>query len=171
MDTIQIICHTFNESKNINDISYNDNNQKLLIEFCLEFMYDINLNDYFTEKNIKRIGQGKFRDQLLKRFNSKCIIDPIYFDTEDDCEACHIIPVNEFNDYNIDNGILLGNKFHKRFDKYELSINPETYKLELKSDINSESIKQIEGMIIEQLKNFPGIKYYLTKHYEKFKNQ
>ena len=70
-------------------------------------MYEININNYFIEKNIKRINQGKFRDKLIDRFNTKCLIDPEDNDNELICQACHIIPVNEINDYNIDNGLFL----------------------------------------------------------------
>jgi predicted restriction endonuclease len=168
MDNIKLMCKLFNETKNINELSYNNNDEKLLLEFCLEFMYEININEYFKEERPKRIGQGKFRDQLIDR-HEICVIDPENNNLVRMCEACHIIPVNEFNDYNIDNGILLGRIFHGFFDSYELSINPNTYKIELQGDaLYANSIKKFNGFVIEKLKNYQGMIPYLEKHYEKF---
>jgi predicted restriction endonuclease len=169
MDTIKLVCDNFSKSKNINKLLDEIGNNRLLIEFYLEYVYDININDYLKEINIKRINQSKFREQLIKRWNSKCIIDPEDNDNIYICEACHIVPISEINDYNIDNGLFLGKNFHTFFDRYELSINPETLTIELCGEaLRANRIKKFNNVKLEQLQNFPRIQYYLRKHYEKF---
>ena len=135
------------------------------LNFLLENIYNIKVIN--REEKIKRLGQQDFKKILLEKYNNKCII------TENDCleelEACHIIPVSENENYEIDNGLLLERNIHITFDKYYWSINPETLKIEILNDINVGSIKKYNNnkvnlLLTNQLKN------NLMKHYLNFKN-
>ena len=50
----------------------------------------------------------------MEKFNKKCIV------TNDNCvrelTACHIIPIKENENYDIDNGLLLKESIHRTFD-------------------------------------------------------
>lgn len=64
-----------------------------------------------------RIGQGKFRNEVLERFLNSCAISQI--DQSEILEACHIKPwINSTDDEKLDkyNGILLNRNLHKLFD-------------------------------------------------------
>ena len=90
-----------------------------------------------------RLSQKEFRKELLKKFNNKCII------TNEDCldelEACHLIPINEEESYNINNGIILTSNLHKTFDKYLWSINLNTLKMKINNNKNIGNIKKYVG--------------------------
>ena len=169
---IKDICKKYVTTKDIDklkdDIIDNDINL-ILIEFHLNFEYNININLSFNILN-KRIGQQLFRKKLMERFDNKCMIDPDNYNLPSDCEACHIIPVCKFNDYNINNGLFMNKIVHKYFDSYEMSINPESYKIELKGKaFDQNQIKKLEGKNINILTKYDGIICYLKMHYNEFK--
>ena len=112
---------------------------KLHLNFLLENCYDIEIK----ENKHHRLNQQQFRHELLKKYNSKCII------TNEDCidelEACHIIPVSDNESYELNNGLLLRSNIHKTFDKFLWSINPDTLIIEGKNDIKLGNIKKYIG--------------------------
>ena len=110
------------------------------LNFLLENIYNIKIIE--NDKSRVRLSQKEFRKELLKKFN-KCII------TNEDCieelEACHLIPINEKESYNINNGIILTSNLHKTFDKYLWSINPNTLTIEINNNKNVGNIKKYVG--------------------------
>lgn len=84
-------------------------------------------NDNNTTIHKIRNEQQKFRDEIIER-DTKCIISNT-ISTE--CQACHIIPVEDGGNYNINNGLLLNACLHITFDKYLWTINPVTLKVVL----------------------------------------
>jgi predicted restriction endonuclease len=133
------------------------------LTFLLENIYNIKVIE--IDKSRVRLNQKDFRDGLLEKFNNKCVV------TDEDCidelEACHIIPINEKECYNIDNGLILTSNLHKTFDKYLWSINPNTLKIEIKNNKNVGNIKKYESNKINiKLNNdlFNNLNY----HYNKF---
>jgi hypothetical protein len=131
------------------------------LKFLLENCYDIDV----TENIKQRLNQTEFRNELLKKFNSCCLI------TGEDCEielaACHIIPVKDEESYDIDNGLLLRSNLHNTFDKYLWSINPETLIIESRTNIKVGNISQYVGQKIK-LSLTPDLKTNLGKHYQIF---
>jgi len=171
---IKDICKNYETTKNIDvlkDSIIENNIDLILVNFHLNFEYNINIDPLFNILN-KRIGQQLFREKLMKRFDSKCIIDPDNYNLPTDCEACHIIPVHKFNDYNINNGLFMNKLVHEYFDRYELSINPDSNKIELKGKaMEQNQLKRLDGKIINILEEYNAIKYYLRMHYNEFKKK
>lgn len=92
------------------DFGYNDINLfKFDVDYYLD-MYQLNL----TEPKKIRSDQDKFRDKLIERYK-QCVItetDP------EECDAAHIVPLSESNNYDVDNGLLLTKSLHETFDKH-----------------------------------------------------
>ena len=112
--------------------------------------------------------QSVYRKSIIKRFN-KCIVSNY---DEEICEASHIIPFSESENFDVDNGLLLNNILHKLFDKHYWSINPTTLCFEIikYSTVNIYNImKQYDNQCIEILKKYPKTNGYLTAHYNKSK--
>ena len=126
------------------------------------YMYD-KYNYLYCEDNINnkinRNGQITFKKLLIERY--KCCI--ISKNTENTCDAAHIIPYSKLdtnNKYNIDNGLLIRTDLHRYFDNKILKINPQTLIISfdsewlnknknyeeynnIKVDINENSIKYL----------------------------
>ena len=91
-----------------------------------DIKYNILLNKSLTCEQNVRVGQEKFRKDLIKKYNN-CVISKV---VPDRCQACHIIPYSESNlnnKFDVDNGLLLRTDLHILFDKYLLSINPDNF--------------------------------------------
>ncbi len=120
----------------------------------------------------KRIDQDKFRDLLIKRYN-KCIITG---NGDAVCEGCHIIPLSECNNYDIDNGLLLDNSIHTLFDKYLLTIYHKTSQIMIKEKIlkndNYVNFTKYNGMKIENLNQntLNNLKLHNEKYFENNNN-
>ena len=135
------------------------------LNFLLENIYNIKIIE--NDKSRVRLSQKEFRKELLKKFN-KCII------TNEDCieelEACHLIPINEKESYNINNGIILTSNLHKTFDKYLWSINPNTLKIEINNNKNVGYIKKYVGNKVN-IKLNDELFNNLNYHYSNFINK
>ena len=136
------------------------------LNFLLENIYNIKIIE--NDKSRVRLSQKEFRKELLKKFNNKCII------TNEDCldelEACHLIPINEKESYNINNGIILTSNLHKTFDKYLWSINPKTLKIEINNNKNVGNIKKYVGNKVN-IKLNDELFNNLDYHYSNFINK
>jgi predicted restriction endonuclease len=131
------------------------------LQFLLENCYNINI---ITTKS-KRLNQKEFRESILKKYNNMCVV------SNNDCivelTAAHIIPVSEEDNYEEDNGLLLTETLHKTFDKYYWSINPNTMKIEINTNVNVGQIKQYNGMRL-QLDMNSIMKSKIIWHYNMF---
>jgi predicted restriction endonuclease len=112
------------------------------LNFLLENIYSIKI----IESKRKRLNQTEFRNEILNKFNYKCIISNI--SCIDELTAAHIIPIKDNENYDIDNGLLLTENLHKTYDKYRWSINPDTLLVEINKNINVGSIKYYENQKI-----------------------
>jgi predicted restriction endonuclease len=152
---------------------YNFKTQDLCFENLFIIMqdilkYDINcneLNEYLRitdNDELNRMQQNKFKENLFIKYK-KCIITE---NDVDECEACHIIPLERKYSYDVNNGILLSSSLHKTFDKFIWSINPITSCIEINNENNKKYL----------INNFNNNKINLDKetlknlewHYEKF---
>lgn len=132
----------------------------LHLNFMLKNLYDIKI----VENKRKRLNQKEFRECLINKY--KCCI--VSSETcLDELAAAHIIPINEKENYDIDNGLLLCENLHKTFDKYKWSINPETLMIEIKKNCNVGSIKKYENKILNINMN-PILRKNLYEHYKNF---
>lgn len=128
--------------------------------------------EQYFEITEKRIGQNKFRHEIIER-DKYCVLTK---SNSDMCEACHIISYNECNasnKYDINNGILLESGLHKLFDKYLWSVNPTTQKVEVSNKLlNDNSYWLINKYNNNKLNFNDNILNNLVMHYNKFiKNQ
>lgn len=119
-----------------------------------------------------RRGQRKFREKLIKKYNSKCALLGIHSSL---CDAAHIYPYSECKSveekYDENNGILLSATLHKAYDKNyfwidEISCEIKINYLQLKKD-NIEDLKAVgldgfDNFYISKLDNKLG-KEYLRK--------
>jgi hypothetical protein len=100
---------------------------KIDVDFLLS-IYQIQL----TEPKKIRSKQEIFRCNLIHRDNACVITNNDY----DECDAAHIIPLLDSNNYDIDNGILLDKSLHSSFDKNYWCIHPETLKVIINDKYN-----------------------------------
>ena len=107
--------------------------------------------------------QVEFRQQLLDRFNNRCIV--MGNDCPLELEACHIIPVATNEDYSLENSLLLERNIHNTFDKYYWAINPDTFQMEILNDVNIGTIKKYQNI---KLLLCDDMKDYLREHYNIF---
>jgi superfamily II DNA or RNA helicase len=110
--------------------------------------------------------QQKFKNNLMKLYDGKCIITG----SIKPLEGAHIIPYSECNNFKIDNGLLLKSDIHTLFDNFDISINPNTMKVELTEEMkNDEECKKYHNKkIIIDNKYIDDIKNNLKVHYAKF---
>ena len=112
-----------------------------------------------------RPGQQKYKDQLLNKFGSACIVAG-----DDDYEllqACHIKPhsvCNKDEVYDVNNGLILSANVHCLLDTYKLSIDP----VSLKVVTHSTSYKKCNGKYIKCLEGSTKTLEYLKVHYDEY---
>ena len=87
-------------------------------------IFDSERNKVLTEV-LARPQQAKFRKQVLKRYNSTCLmtgerLNPVL-------QACHIIPVKDKGSDDISNSLCLRADIHILFDLGHIRIKPEGY--------------------------------------------
>ena len=98
---------------------------KAVVDFYMYDKYNYLYNIDTLEEQINRHGQILFKKQLIDRYQC-CVISK---NTEETCDAAHIIPYSKLtidNKYDINNGLLLRTDLHRYFDTKILKINPLT---------------------------------------------
>jgi len=117
------------------------------------------------ESKKKRMGQQEFRDGLFKMYSNTCVINGN--DCNVELEAAHIVPYAESGSYDLSNGLLLTSTFHKTFDKYLWSINPNTLCVEVAPGKNVGQISKWVGKKVK-LNITSELLANLSSHYSKF---
>ena len=125
-------------------------------------------NDDLNELHIfaRRIrkGQPKFRKNLPKKYNQKCIITncPI----KEVLEAAHILrhSISGINDSS--NGMLLRSDIHSLFDTDKIKINPQNYIIKVDSSLKDSEYRQFKGKKIKKDINgeYPSKRYLKIKY-------
>ncbi len=117
-----------------------------------------------------------FRKMILEHYNYKCIVSNTSNLAQ--LEAAHILPLKWMKYNTLDknrnindksNGILLNRNLHKTFDEYYWSINPNTQRVEVNSNIKLEELGNIINYNGNKLP-FKDDPYFLIKHYRYFLN-
>lgn len=109
-------------------------NQGLTEEEYSEYIQNENDERDAVLKAIKiRRGQQNFRKQLLKIYNSTCIITGCKI--VDILEAAHINPYRGTKDNHPSNGLLLRADIHTLFDLNFIAINPKSFAVELSAKL------------------------------------
>jgi hypothetical protein len=140
------------------------------LDLQLIFLDDYDIDIELEKKQKKsekedRFYQKKLRKDCMNKYNNKCTISG---NNEDILlEVAHIIPVSEckINKQKVDvnNTLLLWVDIHRFFDKYLISINPKTSKVET----NNKYLKTYDQLYVnlnDETKN------YLEYHYDKYIN-
>jgi ParB family chromosome partitioning protein len=135
----------------------------------------LNYNETITEqKNISRPLyvnclqrnpelQSEYRAKLIERYKN-CIISNLHPNL---CEACHIIPFSECENFDIENGLLLNPILHKLFDSHQFSIEPKTLIVKVnRNSIYYSYMKQFKNKKISILEQFTSVINNLETHYK-----
>lgn len=98
------------------------------------------INEYDERETILkaikiRRGQQDFRKELLKKYNSTCIITGCKI--VEILEAAHINPYRGEKENHISNGLLLRADIHTLFDLDLLAINPENFAVEISCKLSA----------------------------------
>ena len=110
-----------------------------------------------------RVGQGFYRQELIKKFDNKCAVTGI--NLEEILIASHIIPWRHSNDeerLDIENGILLSPLYDALFDKNLISFQDNGDIIISKQIQDTELISLID--INANIKIAEGMKKYLINH-------
>jgi hypothetical protein len=120
-------------------------------------------------KSKNRKGQSKFREQLIKKFDSKCALLGIHSKL---CDAAHIFPYADCkstNDkYNVNNGILLSATLHKAYDRNYFRIDEKTCQIKINyenlekddiHDLKDIGLNGFEDFYIKEIDNKEGREY------------
>jgi len=96
-----------------------------------------NLYKYEHVEETKKIVRNDriFREDVIKRYNETCVITGSDISV---CDVCHILPFakcDDYEKYDVNNGLLLRKDLHSLFDKQEIKIDLDTCVIELSSRI------------------------------------
>ena len=164
-DTKLIIYDIIKNFDNSKIVSLEDTIDDILLILEIEFnIKDIIItNNEITEIREKR-NDYQFRKSVINHYK-KCIISGLNVKR---CEVAHIKPFSQCDineKYDPNNGLLLDSGLHKLFDRYEFSINPETYMLVTKMDDDDLGLDEYQNKI---LNIEPNSKRYIEYHYSNF---
>lgn len=108
-------------------------------------------DDITLLQNVKariRRGQRLFRRNLIELYQGQCTISG--WGPTKALEAVHIVNHAETGINHTDNGIMLRADLHRLFDSNLLRINPETFCVELSSDLKASEYWELNGKRIEK---------------------
>jgi hypothetical protein len=119
-------------------------------------------------ESVQREGQAKFRAELLNVYNKKCAITDC--DVEAALDAAHISPYLGPQSNRIANGLLLRSDIHKLFDLYLISINPNTNRIVISSNLFNTCYEELNQKIVNfpQALSFHPSRQVLERHYNAF---
>ena len=131
----------------------------------LKLLYQHKYNTIITRNTTMQVrtNQAAFRAKVLSEYNEKCAITDITITAI--LEAAHVIPVDGNNDC-VDNSLLLSKNMHGLFDRFLISINPESNALELSKSIMGKGLDSYIGKVIKHKVSYKNLNW----HYEQFKN-
>lgn len=115
-----------------------------------------------------RVGQGWYRQEILKKWNNKCPITGC--DIKEILISSHIKHWSQCNDderLDVDNGILLSPNIDSLFDRHLISFTDEGRFL-IGETISNETLKSLGINTSIQLTINEGMKKYLKVHRENF---
>lgn len=119
-------------------------------------------------ESVQREGQAKFRAELLNVYNGKCAMTDC--DVEAALDAAHIFPYRGTKSNYIANGLLLRSDIHKLFDQYLISINPNTNRIVISSNLLNTCYEELNQKIVNfpQALSFHPSRQVLEWHYNSF---
>ena len=121
--------------------------------------------DRVTRSQVTRVGQQGFRSLTLDNFYSKCAVSG--------CaelallEAAHIIPYKGEQSNLLQNGLCLRVDIHRLFDRFLISIEPQTLKIVVSDKVRDKYYRGLKGNSLGQSKSNIS-KSLLKKHFYQF---
>ena len=97
---------------------------------------------YIDRSILLRQGQSEFRNSLLHRHNSQCMLTGCK--DQSVLDACHIIPYHLSFDNSLSNGLLLRTDIHTLLDRDLIKFNSEG-RISVAKSVQSENYKNLEG--------------------------
>lgn len=130
-----------------------------LFKNSIDVLIDTELNEedleYTYQKVKKRLGQSKFRKELLKAYDNTCAVTGC--EVLEILEAAHIQPYSGAHTSTVTNGILLRSDIHDLFDScnYEKSLIhiSADFKIEVHSSLKESEYWKYNGKEIQLPKN------------------
>lgn len=118
-----------------------------------------------------RVGQGEFRQRILRKWNYKCAVNGTTI--KEILIASHIVPWREASNkerLDVDNGLLLSPTYDALFDKYLISFDNEG-KIILSKSMDKKDFYKLGVIGEEKIDNLSaGNKKYLERHRKKIIN-
>lgn len=109
--------------------------------------------------------QSEYRNKLVDRFKC-CVISNLHPNL---CEACHVIPFSECENFDVENGLLLNPILHKLFDSHQFSIEPQTLIVKVnRNSIYYSYMRQFKNQKLSILEQYPKLSANLEPHYKIF---
>ena len=111
-----------------------------------------------------RVGQGYYRQEVLKRFNHRCAVTGA--SREELLVASHIVPwrhASEDERLDVDNGVLLSPTYDALFDRHLISFDANGNIL-LSPKLSEELLTQLGVTGKEKIELFEGMRPYLERH-------
>ena len=113
---------------------------------------------------VRRQGQGLFRKQLLRAYQSKCCMT----ETSDVAvlDAAHITPYDGPSTSTVNNGLLLRTDLHTLFDLGLLGIEPTTFSIMVHESIEEPEYRALHGKTLRlpsSEADCPGLEYLESK--------
>ncbi len=139
----------------------------------IEDLTNYNVPNLTTREGLvtSRVGQGEYRQRILKRWKYKCAV--IGTSIKEILIASHIVPWKESNDQerlDVDNGLLLSPTYDALFDRNLISFD-EDGKIVLSDSMEKVEFYKLGITGTEKINNLStGNKKYLKRHLEKLIN-
>lgn len=126
----------------------------------------------------QRVNQQFFRDAVLCSYENRCCITGVNIPSL--LEACHISPWKDDvkNRTNPKNGLCMNILFHRAFDKYLMTVTPD-YNILIseqmidgtQEEVFRNYLQKLTGTPIRLPEKFSPDKEFLSRHYERYKNE
>lgn len=115
----------------------------------------------------QRDGQPAFRQELLKAYESRCVISGCAIEAL--LEAAHIMPYRGAHTNIVTNGLLLRADLHKLFDLHLLCVDPDTRTVRLSEGLVSSEYAAFDGvqLRVPVAPFFAPLSDALRYHYER----
>lgn len=128
------------------DIPYPPSTPTVSVEEAATFLPFEDARRKIEAEIVARQGGKAFRDEALRRYGSRCAISG--WAVSQVLEAAHIVPYLGIHTNTPDNALLLRADLHTLFDCALLGIDPETFKVELSSELLNSPYAALIGLEI-----------------------
>jgi len=152
--------------ESLEEITIDRENIESKLDFNPESLTDA--RERTNREIVQRQGQSIFRSKLLKAYGGQCAITDC--DAEAALEAAHIIPYLGTETNHVTNGLLLRADIHTLFDLYLISIDPNTRKVVVFSNLLNTCYKELNGKSLKFPQDHAASPSHqaLARHYATF---